>query len=308
MEANAPALVPSGDRTALPVILAGLATTTLALFGVWAANQASDSFNIMSWYGYYIIPIGAVLVGLVAGSGYGLASWVTGVRISRTLLWVVICLQVLAYFLAQYIDFRHLLSSNPEAGQVGFLEFFDETTRSFAWTQKDGSAGSPLGAWGYLWRCLEIAGFGLGGLIVPLILKAKPYCQSCQRYMRTKALGLLPAGVPPKKIKKKDLDGKAEFDKAHESAWNQGMLSLEEMRKAGQEGKFERFNQILDEQRAAQKDIAKLTTRIAVSLSYCPSCHNSQLNAVSLSGQGNKIARQELGISKVDPGLSRELV
>ncbi len=308
MEEIAPPLVPSGDRTAIPVIVAGLITTALALFGVWAANQASDSFNIMSWYGYYIIPIGAVLVGLVAGSGYGIASWVTGVRISRSLLWVVIFLQVLAYFLAQYIQFKHLLAKYPDASEVGFLEFFDETTRSFAWTQKDGSAGSPLGAWGYLWRCLEIAGFGLGGLIVPLILKAKPYCQSCQRYMRTKSLGLLPAGAPPKKIKKKDLDAKAEFDKAQESAWSQGMLSLEELRKYAQEGKLEPFKRILDEHRAAQKEVAKLTTRISVSLSFCPSCYNSHLSAATLSGQGNKIARQELGSSEVNPGLSREFI
>lgn len=308
MEASAPPLVPSGNRTAIPVIVAGLITTGLALFGVWAANQASDTFNIMSWYGYYIIPIGAILVGLVAGSGYGIASWVTGVRISRTLLLVVVGLQVTAYFLAQYIEFKHLLAMYPNAADMSFFEFFDSSTRAFAWTRKDGSTGSSLGGWGYLWRCLEIAGFGFGGLIVPLILKAKPYCQTCQRYMRTKAMGLLPAGVLPKKIKKKDLNGRSEFDEANQNAWNKGMLMLEDIRKAAQEGRHEPIKSILDEQRGAQKEISKLTTRISISLSYCPSCYASKMNAATLSGQGNKIVRKKLGASEVQPGLSRELV
>lgn len=294
------------SKTSLPVLGAGLATTALALLGVWAINQSSDDFNIMGWYGYYVIPAGALLVGLVAGSGYGIASWFTGVRISRNLLLGVLLLQVAAYFVAQYIEFRHLVATYG-GGDMGFFEYFDLTTRAFAFKSKDGSPGDALGGWGYVFRILEIGGFAFGGIIAPLILRSKPYCESCQIYMRTKNLGLLPAGIKPEKIKKKDVEGQARFQEEHEAAWEAGMATLEELRRAGSEGKTSRFNEILEAHQLNQKDIGKLTTRIAVSLSSCPSCHAGLLNAVQLSGQGDKIVREDLGNSEVNPGLAREV-
>ena len=36
------------------------------------------------------------------------------------------------------------------------------------------------------------------------MLYAVPYCERCQRYMKTKLLGVLPASVPETKIAKKD--------------------------------------------------------------------------------------------------------
>ena len=164
-----------------------------------------------------------------------------------------------------------------------------------------------LGGWGYFFRLLEIAGFAFGGMIAPLILRAKPYCEACQIYMRTKNLGLLPAGIKPQKIKKKDAEGQARFKEEHEAAWEKGMLSLEELRRAATEGKTSRFNEILEAHQLNQKEIGKLTTRISVSLSACPSCHAGQLNAVQLSGQGDKIVREDQGATEVNPGLAREV-
>lgn len=294
------------SKTSLPVLGAGLATTALALLGVWAANQSSDDFNIMGWYAYYIFPLGALLVGLVAGCGYGVASWLTGVRISRNLLLAVLFLQVAAYFVAQYIEFRHIMAAYGSE-DVGFFEYFDATTRSFYLKSKGSSPGDALGGWGYVFRLLEIAGFAFGGMIAPLILRAKPYCENCQIYMRTKNLGLLPAGVKPQKIKKKDAEGQARFQEEHDAAWEQGMMSLEELRRAGTDGKTSKFNEILEAHQLNQKEIGKLTNRISVSLSSCPSCHAGQLNASQLSGQGDKIVREDLGSTEVNPGLAREV-
>jgi hypothetical protein len=55
------------------VILAGLLTTALALLGVYVLDAKGD-FNIMGWHLNYVIPGGAIIVGLVASSGYGVAS------------------------------------------------------------------------------------------------------------------------------------------------------------------------------------------------------------------------------------------
>ena len=68
----------AGRRGGLMVVIAGVVTTTLALLGVWWLDNNTTDFNIMGWYGNYVIPAGALIVGAVAGSGYGIASYLTG--------------------------------------------------------------------------------------------------------------------------------------------------------------------------------------------------------------------------------------
>src|SRR5262245_22630652 len=92
------------------VLQSGLITSALALAGVYWLNKNTDDFNIMGWYADYIIPVGAVIVGFAAGSGYGLASWYTGVRISRWLLVTVLLLQAVSYVAAEYVEYRDVRS------------------------------------------------------------------------------------------------------------------------------------------------------------------------------------------------------
>src|SRR5678815_2792706 len=79
------------------VLQCGIVTSVLALAGVYWLGRNTTDFHIMGWYANYVIPAGALIVGLVAGSGYGIASWFSGVRISRGLLWTVLLLQTGAY-------------------------------------------------------------------------------------------------------------------------------------------------------------------------------------------------------------------
>src|SRR4051812_17886967 len=82
---------PPGQTTKMPfvVLASGLTTTTVALFGAWAAQKYGDE-NIMGWYANLVIPVGALLIGLVASSGYGIASWFSGVKIHRWLLGLIL--------------------------------------------------------------------------------------------------------------------------------------------------------------------------------------------------------------------------
>ncbi len=61
-------------------------------------------FNPMGFY-VNLIPFGALIVGLLAGSGYGIGSWLTGAKMGRGLLVIVALLQIVAYFAAQYVEF-----------------------------------------------------------------------------------------------------------------------------------------------------------------------------------------------------------
>lgn len=62
-------------RPGLMILIGGIVTTILALALVMAASYLSDGeFNLMGIYIAYIIPISAIGVGIVAGSGYSFVS------------------------------------------------------------------------------------------------------------------------------------------------------------------------------------------------------------------------------------------
>ena len=193
------------------VLMAGAGTTALTLLGIFLLDIAAPDVNPMGWYLNYVLPIGAILVGLVAGLGYGITSFMMGYKIGKWLLVSILMLQVIAYFAAQFLAFRGMDLVYEETGEpVAFTTWFHLTTITIAF-KKSGE----LGAWGYGVRALEIIGFALGGLIVPAVLMGKSYCEKCQRYMKTKELGLIPASVPAEKIKKKDTEAMAQIGRAH---------------------------------------------------------------------------------------------
>jgi len=301
-----PAPAATGGQFRL-VLGSGLITTTLALLGVYLLNARAGE-NIMGWYANYVIPIGALLVGLVAASGYGLASWSAGVKITKGLLWTILILQVVAYFAAQYIEYANLPAAVRE--RVGFWRYFDFATRTFAFRDRSGNPGAPLGLWGYGLRALEIIGFVIGSLIVPLILWKKPYCDLCQVYFRTRSLGLLPAGPPVRKLKKKDAEGQAAYAKETEEAAAAGAALLATLSEHATAGRAAEFTALLAQHapKPKQKEYGKLASRIALAASYCPRCHKGFLAATAFAGQGEKAQQTPIGRTPLAPDFVRSAV
>src|SRR5882724_1379964 len=112
---------PQEEKSYSLVLFYGLASTALALFGVYLLDRTTTDFHIMGWYANYVLPIGAFIVGIVASSGYGLASWFSGIKITRGLLWLVLGLQLIVYFGVQYIEFASLKLVHKDNRPVGFL-------------------------------------------------------------------------------------------------------------------------------------------------------------------------------------------
>lgn len=309
-EAN-PTSAPVGPReeqSYLLVLISGLATTALALLGVYVLDTKAEDFHIMGLYANYVLPIGAIIVGVVASSGYGLASWFSGIKITRLLLWLILVLQLAAYFAAQYIEFnsRHLVY-HKTGKPVGFIEYFDATARSFAWKQSDGSMGQPLGIWGYAFRGLEIVGFAAGGLIVPLVLRKKPYCQVCQRYMRTRQLGLVPASVPVKKVKKSDVAGLAAYQAEQQQALDRGKQTVETLQQHAAGAKPADFQKILTELGPGKKQAARLPGRFSLQLVHCSRCYAGQFVVKLLLGQGKQLKQTDVSSTELHPEFSRSL-
>jgi hypothetical protein len=283
------------ERSYSPVIISGLVTTVLALLGVYALDVSASDFHIMGWYANYVLPIGALIVGVVAASGYGLASWFSGVKITRALLGIVLALQLAAYFAAQYIEFKNLhLIHRIDGSPVGFFEYYDAIARAFAWKQDNGSLGQPLGAWGYFFRALEVIGFVAGGMVVPLLLRKAPYCAECQRYMKTRQLALIPASVPAKKVKKSDAVGQAAYQAEQQQALAGGRQTIDAIQQFAAGNSTAEFQKKIEELQPAKKSAAKLPGRIAVQLIHCQGCFGGRLVSKLLTGQGKHLKQTEI--------------
>ena len=289
------------------VIAGGLVTTALTLAAVrWLAAHAD--FQVMGWHLNYVIPAGALLAGIAAGSGYGIVSWLTGVKITRELLWLVVALLVAGYFAARYVEFRELELHGEKGEAVGFLTYLDWDARSFAWQKKDGSPGEPLGLWGYAFNLLELVGFAAGGLLVPAVLREQPYCEACQLYLRKKALGLLPAGVVPRKLKKRDDSGRAAYEAERAEAWARGQALVAELAGCVAAGRAADAGRLIEDHASRQKEYAKLERRIELTFATCPSCRTGHLAAVVLEGKGDKVRKTPLARYDVAAGFTTDFL
>jgi hypothetical protein len=285
--------------------LSGLVTTALALFGVYFLATNTDDFNIMGWYANYVLPIGALLVGLAAASGYGIASWLTGQKITKNLLWLVLALQVAAWFAGQYIEFRSGDYRYKDGTPVSFITYFDYAARSFAWQKKDGSAGEPLGAWGYAFRLLELGGFCLGSLIIPFALKKAPYCDDCQTYMKSRQVVVLPASAPFRRVKKSDATAYAAYEIEQREALDKGHALVAAFGERATAGNADGFLALLSEHKAQTSKNEKLPSRIALSLVRCPKCSGGYLKAMFRTGHGKQMQQKEMGRNPVSPSFVR---
>jgi hypothetical protein len=274
-----------------PVIVAGLLTTALALLGVYMLEVKGET-NVMGWHANYVIPAGAILVGLVASSGYGIASYVTGLKIRKGLLWLILLLQVGAYFGAEYVTF---LSRGPlfivgSVHQLTFPEYFNFTATHFAWKKENGKGTEePLGEAGYIFIMLEILGFAGGSLIVPGVLMKQPYCELCQMYMKSKRLATLPASIPARKIKKKDAAATQAYNDEQKQAYDISRAKLAYFAELSVAGDAIALRQNMDALLPGNKAAHKLPARISITLVRCRGCNTGHLQPALVTGQGKQV-------------------
>ena len=286
------------------VIVGGLLTTALALAGVWFASQ--HGVNVMGWYANYVIPVGALVVGLAASSGYGIGSYLTGTKVTGRLLFTVLALLTASYFLAKYVEFRLLFPEGAlreDGTSVGFWEYFDIAARSIYFkADKAGQAdGSPLGLWGYGVRALEMVGFVGGGVLIPVSMRKMPYCARCQAYMKTKSVAFFAAGIPLKKISKKKVQELQDYEQANLAAFNEADAAMKAMLAAAAKADGATLAQLAAKHpKLGNAAAQKLTLRTGVYLVHCPRCHDGLVKASQFTGAGNAVRRTEVAQQPMD--------
>lgn len=286
------------------VLLFGIGTTLLALAGVFWLNRHTDDFHVMGWYADYVLPAGALLVGLAAGSGYGVGSWWSGLKIRRGLLFTVMLIQLGAYVAAEWVEFRGIEFEEPRPSFAAYYQF---KATSFAWDHH-GKVGEPIGNWGYLFLGLAAIGFVSGGVLIPALLAKAAYCDTCQVYMRRRKLLWLAASVKPRKIKSTDAEGRAAFERENQDAAEQANRRLERIGQLAAKGDGLALATEAAADGAATRDVKKLPTRVGVDLVHCRSCLSSYVQASILRGHGKRIRIERLAPMPATPDFTRALI
>ena len=298
---------------ALLVLIAGAVTTALALLGVWWLGNNTKDFHIMGWYGDYVIPAGAMIVGFAAGSGYGVASYLTGLRIRRGLLLMVLVLQLGGYAAAQFLEFRSLTNEGPIVDENGetltFARYYHLRAMNFAW-DNHGHPGAPLGAWGYFFLGLGVVGFALGGVLAPAVLMKMPYCERCSLYMKSRLLAWVPASVPTRRVSKKDAAAQATYAEEQDRAAAGASGVLTRVSELAARGDALAIRAALADHPGRGSDarrVARLPARVRVRLVRCRQCSDGHIQPAMVTGQGRAIRVKALDRLPLPPDATRIL-
>ena len=256
------------------ILIAGLATSFICLLIVYLVGLTG--FEIMSFYVWRILPIGALAVGLGCGTGYAIGSRLSNVRISKGFLLLVALLAIGTYAAAQYLTYLQALKvNNLSQDQVSFVEYIKLTWGNMTYKNLDrGSEPFELGKLGYVLKSLEIAGFTLGVMLPVWILRQMSYCPTCQRYMtKTGSFFINSTALKSELKKKKKKEKEALIVDAVNSVTAQHDALVDRISSTG----FDDTLLILSDLPRAQSSDSMAI--VQYDLSKCPVCDNHEIAA-----------------------------
>lgn len=279
------------------VLGAGLMTTgtTLALL---AGLSARYDINVLNWF-YYSIPFGAVLAGVVAGTGYAIGGKRVGIRPRATLLWVIVAVCVLAYFVADYAMFRSmgpLVYANSNR-PLTYVDYFH--AKATSWRIRSAAfEGESLGVAGYFFSLAGIAAFAVSAAAVPWWFGSDPYCERCERYLRRRSIGLWPADIPVS-APAGESSGAEGWGNMPQYETAEAMLKrVVELARAGD---LDAAQQLLVQIGEWRGYAAGQIRRFQVDLWSCPTCSYGYVQGTWVSGKGARAKRTACGKHALPP-------
>ncbi len=126
--------------------------------------------------------------------------------------------------------------------------------------------------------------------------------------MTTRQLGLVPASVPLKKVKKSDLAGKAAYETEQQQALDGGKQIVAAIQQFAAGNKTAEFQKKVEEQQLGKKAAAKLPIRFSLQLVHCKRCYLGQLIAHLLSGHGKQLKKTEFAHADLHSEFVRSVI
>jgi hypothetical protein len=174
----------------LLVSLCGFATSLLTALILWSV-EFRLGFAFYTWMFWFVVPVGALLAGLAAASGYYAGARIFNHRPTPVLLLNILAASVATFFAIHLLSYLTLqVEGRAVRDLVSFWRYLDISIRSTAMefrvhAREVGTTGE-LGVLGYGVALLQILGFAAGGFAVYGYLVSVPYCERCARYFAAK--------------------------------------------------------------------------------------------------------------------------
>jgi hypothetical protein len=171
------------------VVICGMTTSVLTALIV-ASLAAATGVNIFTFALWIIVPVGAIVTGFAASSGYFFGSYYLNKRANRLLLVEMVVVAGLTQGLIYYLDYRFsvLHDGRHVADVVPFGRYLAVILTSAHYRVSHAMFDvGEVGAFGYVLAVVQFFGFLIGGLSTFLVLISKPMCTPCEKYMRNLA-------------------------------------------------------------------------------------------------------------------------
>ena len=161
----------------------GMATSVMtAIILAIIETKLNFAFYSITWW--FVIPVGALLSGVAAASGYYWGARVFHHRPTGMFIFNVISVAVTTYFLLYYLEYRFLdVDGQPASELVSFGQYMDLVIGHQSLRVRTVNVGE-IGNFGYALAVLQILGFAVGGFAVFVFLRAAPFCKACSKYLQ----------------------------------------------------------------------------------------------------------------------------
>jgi hypothetical protein len=172
--------------SSVAVAVCGLVTSVVTSILVAYASKiiGVDLFTASLWG---VVPIGAVFTGGFAASGYYFGSVFLNKRPDKGLLWQMLLVAALSQFLIYYLSYSTAILTDGRnvSDIVSFTTYMKVVLTKSHLHMGYASGETPELGWvGYAMAVIYFVGFLIGALLVWGILRNKPFCSSCELYLR----------------------------------------------------------------------------------------------------------------------------
>lgn len=174
-------------RTDKQLLVAAMGFSTSAVTGIaLGLIEYYTGYAIYSWTLWFVVPIGAILAGSAAASGYYTGAMLFHQKPVGGVLFNMAAASVSAYFLVHCVPYYLVeVEGLRVKDAVSFWQYMDYNIRhtSIKLLRGGASTGELGRFWGYAYASLQLVGFSLGGISVFVWLASNPYCEKCARYL-----------------------------------------------------------------------------------------------------------------------------
>ena len=263
------------------VYLCGVATSLAVMYAVRFLDGVD--FNLMGFYAWGIVPIGALAVGFVSGTGYAIGSRYLNLKLSRQFVAGMITTGFVDYIALQHFAYTSFLEdARISSEQLGFLRYLQETAENISFSRAGSSgAGVALGGFGYVFKLLEVAGFSVGAAGPAAILRGMPYCARCRQYLQAHATFAVESNALAKEtLKLKSAPRVLALQAAIDEVVGRAMTVVEGVRQLGLADTLQELAVLGP---PAKKSAA--AARVSVVVKKCPRCdgHHLTMNLATFS-------------------------